>query len=253
MLTNFMLLSGNDIPFPGAKINIRQPRLKDIALLGEEIFFLGCGMLNFSKDLLNISDKSDLDNYTDFDILLTLLNSPAKEDSLKSGVAAAKSVLTLLFSDREIVFDKTGIILKKSNKDFTYINHLNFLEFKEILIKMFNLNNMSGLKEYNPEGASAQRIVDKLKERHRQLAKRMGGKESDIFGRYVSILAVGEGKDMNELFQYTVYQLYDEIARFNAKREYDTIFKAKLAGAQKLDEVQDWTLDINELNKNKNK
>ena len=117
---------------------------------------------------------------------------------------------------------------------------------------MFNLSNMSNLQDYNPEGSSAQRIAAKLKERHRQLAKKMGSKGTDIFGRYVSVLAVGESKDINELFQYTVYQLYDEITRFNAKRDFDTYFSAKLAGAQNLGEVQDWTLDLNEENK-KNK
>ncbi len=49
MISELTLLSGNDIPFTSGRINIRQPRLKDIALIGEENFFLGCGMLNFPK------------------------------------------------------------------------------------------------------------------------------------------------------------------------------------------------------------
>lgn len=251
MLTNFMLLAGNDIPFVGGKINIRQPKLKDIALIGEENFFLGCGMLNFSKDLLNISDKTVLDNYTDFDILLTLLKSKNKEQELKNSFTAVLQVLTLLFPDREIIFEDREIILKKNENDIGTISNINYLEFKEILIKMFNLSNMSGIKTYNPKGRLAAQIAEKLKERHRQLAKKMGSKNTDIFGRYISILAVGENKDINELFQYTVYQLYDEIARFNAKREYDTVFKAKLAGAQNLHEIKDWTSDLSEENDKK--
>lgn len=249
-----MLLSGNDIPFPGARINIKQPTIKEIALVGEEDFFLGCGMLNFSKDLLNIADKSVLDNYSDFDILLALLINKKKEKELEKSAFAATQVLKLLFPDRKIIFLEKEIRLQKNENDFASITHVNFLEFKEILIKMFNLSNMSSLKEYNPGGSSAERIVKKLKERHAQLAKKMGSKGTDIFGRYISILAVGESKDMNELFRYTVYQLYDEITRFNAKRGWDSHFSAKLAGAQNLDEIDDWTIDFNEENKkNKNK
>ena len=51
MIGELLLLSGNDIPFPEAKVTIHQPTLKEIAYIGEEAFFLGCGFLNFSKKI----------------------------------------------------------------------------------------------------------------------------------------------------------------------------------------------------------
>ena len=48
-MNELLLLSGNDIPFYSAKVNIRQPKIKEIALIGEENFFVGCHLLNFSK------------------------------------------------------------------------------------------------------------------------------------------------------------------------------------------------------------
>ena len=53
MLSDLLLLSGNDIPFPEAQVTIHQPTLKEIAYIGEEAFFLGCGFLDFSKNVLN--------------------------------------------------------------------------------------------------------------------------------------------------------------------------------------------------------
>ena len=255
MLTNFMLLSGNDIPFPEAKVLIHQPRLKDIALLGEKKFFLGCGMLNFSKDLLNTSDKTNLLNLTDFDILMKIIISSlnGKEKESKEAVEASFLVLTLLFPGYEINFLEKGIELKK-DEDKAYINSDNFSSFKKIVSKMFGLSGAGGSADFNPAGSLSKKIVEKLKKRHQQLAEMKGSKTQDIFGRYISILAVGAGKDINMLFQYTIYQLYDEIQRFNLKREYDAYFKAKLAGAQGLEEVQDWEIDLAEVNsKNKNK
>ena len=65
-----------------------------------------------------------------------------------------------------------------------------------------------------------------------------------ILSRYISILAVGQSKDINSLMQYTVYQLYDEFKRFELKQNYDIYFNAKLAGAKDLDEVDNWMKDL---------
>jgi hypothetical protein len=43
-----------------------------------------------------------------------------------------------------------------------------------------------------------------------------------ILSRYISILAVGEGKDINDLMNYTIYQLMDEFNRFELKMHYDS-------------------------------
>ena len=66
MLNELLLLSGVDIPFPAAQINIHQPTLKDIAFIGEESFFIGCELLKFSKDSLISEDRVNLQNQTNF-------------------------------------------------------------------------------------------------------------------------------------------------------------------------------------------
>ena len=50
---------------------------------------------------------------------------------------------------------------------------------------------------------------------------------------------------------YTIYQLRDEYKRFILKQNFDVYIKAKLAGAQDLEEVDDWMEDIHSLS-NKN-
>ena len=119
--------------------------------------------------------------------------------------------------------------------------------FKEIIASMFCLNEISKEEnEYNPADALAAKIADKFKKRQALLAKKSGKNLSkiDIFSRYISILAVGEHKDMNELMEYTVYQLKDEFKRFQLKQDFDCYLKAKLAGAKDLEEVDNWMDDI---------
>lgn len=70
------------------------------------------------------------------------------------------------------------------------------------------------------------------------------GQKVAILTRYVSILAVGEKKDMNSLLGYSVYQLFDEFQRFCLKQESDIYVQAKMAGAKDLKEVENWMKDI---------
>jgi hypothetical protein len=65
-----------------------------------------------------------------------------------------------------------------------------------------------------------------------------------LLSRYVSILAVGEKKDINDLMNYTVYQLMDEYNRFQLKTKYDTWIKFKVAGATGMEDPEDWLKDI---------
>lgn len=41
MIDGLLLLSGNDIPYYGAGLSVRQPTIKEVAYLGEENFFAG--------------------------------------------------------------------------------------------------------------------------------------------------------------------------------------------------------------------
>ena len=123
------------------------------------------------------------------------------------------------------------------------INKNNYEEFLEILNTIFCLKQ--GAEEYNPEGQYAQRIAEKLRKRHQKLAEdKPSEAKVSILSRYISILTIGQQKDMNSLLNYTIYQLFDEFTRFELYLSYDIYLKAKLAGAKDVKEVDDWMKDI---------
>ena len=62
MLDKLLLLSGNDIPFPIARLTIHPPRIKDIALINENNFWRGCELLKFDKNILEDKVKNSLFN-----------------------------------------------------------------------------------------------------------------------------------------------------------------------------------------------
>ena len=113
MIGDLLLLSGNDIPFPEAQVTIHQPTLKEIAYIGEEAFFVGCGFLDFSKNLLSEQDKVRLENYNDFDILMSIMMDKNKEIQMQQ--VCATLVLSLMFPSYQIKFQPNGILFFDEN------------------------------------------------------------------------------------------------------------------------------------------
>lgn len=257
MKNELLLLAGSDIPFPEARVTIHQPTLKEIGYIGEKAFFMGCGFLDFSKNLLNETDKTRLDKYDDFDILMSIMVNG--ENAAKNTIEYALSVLSLIFPLYEVSVrkDTVAIILTKDEQEF-YIDKTNFSKFKDVIVTMFNLNpGGSDSDKYNPQGDMATRIAEKFKKRQEQLNKAKEEidpeKGVSILSRYASILAVGLQKDLNDLMQYTVYQLYDEFQRFQLKIQWDAYIQARMAGAKDLEEVDNWMIDLKKQGQNKQK
>lgn len=242
MLNDLLLLSGVDIPFQQAQINIHQPTIKEISFIGEEAFFIGCELLNFSKDILVTEDKTNLEDKTNFEIFMSIMKD--KSLTAQKGKISALMVLTLIFPGYEIHINKDCISLIKED-DVHNINNQNFEDFKKIIIAMFCLKEHSTDPDYNPAGKKARELAEKMKKGRQKAAAAKGEiQKVNLLSRYVSILSVGENKGFDTLLGYTVYQLFDEFNRFELKQKYDIYVQAKMAGAKDLEEVDNWMKDI---------
>lgn len=242
MINDLLLLSGNDIPFIPAQITIHQPTIREIAYIGEESFFTGCQLLNFSKNILSEEDKMNLEEATNFDILIAILRE--QNAVMQKNRNCVDMVLALIFPEYEISFKRDCIQIKKENEEHK-IDNSNYEEFKSIISSIFNFgDSKSSNQDFNPSGELAKRISEKLKKRHQKLAENKPAQKIDILSRYISILSVGEQKDMNLLLNYTTYQLFDEFKRYELKMGHDIYVQAKMAGAKDLKEVEDWMQDI---------
>jgi hypothetical protein len=245
MVNDLMLLAGIDIPFPEAGLFIHQPTLKEIGIIGEEMFFSGCGVLNFSKEEnLSLEDRNNLANMSDFEVLMSMMTMSYSEE-LKQSRICATAVLSLLFPAYEIHFQLDAILLEKED-ELHSINSENFEDFKEILAAMFCLHGRGGEDDssYRPGGRAAEAIAEKLRKRKQILAEQKSGEKISIFNRFASIFAVGMRLNINEVLNYTVYQLYDQFDRFELKDTSDIHFKAQLAGARDLEKIDNWRKDL---------
>ena len=248
MQNELLLLSGADIPFIEGTVTIHQPTIYEISLIGEDVLFTGCELLKFSKDILNSEDKNRLKDQTDFNILMSIMND--KSGSMIYNISCAKQVLDLVFPLYTVLIAPTAILLMDREDNTTLcgqINNINFLAFKDVIIQVFCLKKASTTQEYNVQGELAKKIAEKFQRRKQQLAE-LSTKPNKvaIFSRYISILTVGEHKDMNSFMKYTVYQLFDEFQRFELKIGYDVYFQARIAGAKDIKEPEDWMKDLHE-------
>ena len=134
MLNDLLLLSGNDIPFEEARIIIHQPTVKEIAYIGEETFYTGCEFLKFSKDILEDQDKVNLEKYSDFEILMSIMKE--KNVTIQKNKICMLMVLSLIFPDYIVTLTNDKISLKKNEEEF-FIDNNNFETFKKIVIEMF--------------------------------------------------------------------------------------------------------------------
>lgn len=245
MLNDLLLLSGNDIPFEKAQLVLHQPTIKEIAYIGEEIFFNGCDVLKFSKEKLKEEDKIHLEKLSNFDILMSIIMT--KDAEMQKRKTYMLMVLSLIFPQYTISLNSKFILFKNLEEQEFKIDNSNFEDFKQILDEMFCLKTGEGEgADYNPQDPLAERIARKLNARRQKLneIKSETQKKVSILSRFVSILAVGQQKDLNSLLNYTVYQLFDEFNRYELKMNYDIYFQAKMAGAKDLKEVEDWMKDI---------
>ena len=244
MINELLLLSGNDIPIEKLNLLLHPPTIKEIACIGEEKFFSGCEFLRFSKNKLDNEDRSHLENISNFEIIMSIMRE--KNPSVQINKTCALMVLSLLFPTYQIQIDDKNmrIVFKQENLE-VFLDKNNYDIFIKVLNEILCLGGSDPI-DYNPSGDLARQIADKLRDRQAKLAAAKGNNNQKIaiLSRYVSILAVGENKDMNALLNYTIYQLFDEFERFQMKTNWDIHLKAQLAGAKDLQEVDDWMKDI---------
>ena len=252
MVDELLLISGNDIPFLQGEVIIHQPSLKEIAYITEKTFWIAYETLKFDKDTLSVSEAESLANYSNFQLIFALLTEKRSIESQKTKNNVL-SLFSILFPTNKIILSDGKIILinEKTNENGE-INNNNFDIFLKILKDMFCLNQEN--KQYDPSGALAKKIADQIKRGQKKKAQ-LGPKQDKVsfFSRYISIIAAAKNKSINEIMDYTIYQLMDEFNRFMLYKANEQWLQLKIAGATGLKDPEDWLKDIHSQNNNFNK
>lgn len=232
------LMTGVDIPIPDLQIVLHQPTIKEISMIGEKSFFMGIQMLCINKSMISIEDESVLQNTSNFQIFMTMINekecADKKEDVLQ--------VLRLLFPRYQIIFTPRAMMFRE-NEFSIMVDENNFEVLQELLPKIFCLQS-SGQQAYNPSNKRAKEIAEKLmRGRARVAAQQATG--GSLFGQYLSIITIGiNSMSLQNAMELTMFQIYDLMERFHLYINWDLDIKSRLAGGKPDQKVDNWMKKI---------
>ena len=241
MDTRLTLMCGIDYPVPECQLVIHQPRIKEIAYIGEADFFSGIQCLCLNKSMF-VKDESLLESTSNFQIFMTIMSEKEAADKK----AAVQQVCTLLFPGYNILFTPRTVLLRGKDNVSIQIDESNFQYLQEAITNICCLKTgPMDQQAFNPADAKAREIAEKLMRGRQRVAAQKGESNISIFSQYLSILTVGlNSMSMQDTMDLTMFQLYDLVERYMLYINWDMDIRCRLAGGKPDSQPDNWMKNI---------
>ena len=234
------LMTGIDIPIPECKLVVHQPRIEEIAFLGDTPFFTGTQTLCLYKSMF-VQGNVDLDDIKNFQIFMMVMTEKETADKKR----CVLDVLKLLFPDYKILLAPRSLVFQKDGLDTVMIDEDNFEFLQETLRQIFCVNQgPMDQQAFNPADDKAREIAEKLMRGRQRVAAQKGTSNSSIFVRYLSVLSIGLNIPIQNLQKYTMFQFYDLIERYSLYMNWDIDIRTRLAGGKPDSHPDNWMKDL---------
>lgn len=229
-------MCGTDLPVPQCQAFVHQPKIKEIALIGENTFFAGAQCLTLNKSMFKVEGKNVLDNIDNFQIFMMVMS----EEQAKDKKQATKQILQLLFPNYSPIFSPRSLILSSTEGNIT-LDRDNFDYLQEVLRLVFcSKTGPMDTQNFNPSGNKAREIAEKLMRGRQRIAEEKGQTNNSVFTQYLSVLSVGLHQSINDLMELTMFQLYDLIERYGLYLDWDIDLRSRLAGGKPDKHPENW-------------
>ena len=240
MDTRLSLMCGTDYPVPECQLIVHQPRIKEIALIGESDFFSGVQCLCLNKSMF-VKDESHLENINNFQIFMTIMSEKETVDKK----IAVQQVCTLLFPKYKVMFTPRSMLITGEGQTIQ-IDENNF-EFLQAALSEITCMKTGPMDQqtFNPANDKAREIAEKLMRGRARVAAEKGQSNVSIFTQYLSILTIGiNSMSLADLMNLTMYQLYDLIERYMLYVNWDMDVRCRLAGGKPDSQPDNWMKTI---------
>ena len=237
------LVSGVDVLIEELGIVIRQPKIREIALLGEKKFYSMCSFLLLDKKFVMDKLKERVDaeevektyeTLTEYEVVMSLL------ESNNSMLMDTIQILTLLFPDYNIRLDEIGIMFIDKNDKVSIVHQEKYTLLRDVIKEILCLNGSSTGDDYNPADSAAEAIAEKLRKRKERLNEIKPKEDKYILANYFSALGAGSNSyNLINGLDLTLYQLFDWVKRYGAWDKYKIDIQSILAGAKDV-EIKEW-------------
>lgn len=244
-----LYLSGCEVRIPSCgMLFITQPKIKDIVKFGEMDFLTMVRMIGSPDDFFSSikEGNSELKEFDNFQILLEVVK--ASDPKIQE---AFNKFFELCFPEYDITLTKNSIEFRLREDDkktmVGQVQMYNFQDFSTVVRELFDSFETQKDK-FNPSNELARKIAEKLeKARNRKAKDKKSSNNQSIFSLYTSVLSIGLQIDINILYNYTPFQIYDTFARYIAKQQSDLYQKIALqpfASTDSLEEPENWQRDL---------
>ena len=240
MDTRLALMCGTDYPVPECQLVIHQPRINEIALIGESDFFSGIQCLCLHKSMF-VKDESVLADTNNFQIFMTIMSEKETIDKK----LAVQQVCTLLFPKYKVMFTPRSVLITGEGQTIQ-IDERNF-EYLQTALSEITCMKTGPMDQqtFNPANAKAREIAEKLMRGRARVAAEKGQSNVSVFSQYLSILTVGiNSMSLNDLTNLTMFQLYDLIERYMLYVNWDMDVRCRLAGGKPDSQPDNWMKTI---------
>lgn len=241
-IDELQLITGIDLPIEAFGITLHQPRVREIAMLGEQNYFIALSIFKMNKQQLKI-ESPDVTNWMIFQESLG-----QKIDGIKDVRALLGNFLQLFLTQKINIGPRSLIIQTKDG--LLNIEPEQFDEFQELISEVGGASLLRPSEEtYNPLNKRAAEIAEKMKKAHKRLAAMQPKSKSKGFlARYVRAVAVATANSLSDVCDMTMLQLNTIMQTYLAYEAYDLDVKSRLAGAKTQDKLVHWIMRDDEEN-----
>ena len=236
------LESGTDILIKELNLILNQPYLIDIAKMGQDRYLDALATINFDREqLIGDLTQEEVEKISNFLWIMLLLKT--KKEKQYNLIL----FLQIIFKEYDIEIDLENfwIILKNRNneKNTVKITDLNFNILKSY-INYVCYSNKKNKSSYNTQSKVAERIAKKLEEGRNKINSVKNKDQKSVFCNAISSLSDGLKLPLKIVYnEFTVYQFYNQLKRYQKHEEYEQLMKALLAGAKDI-KLESWYEDL---------
>lgn len=219
-------MSGAPVPIRQCGMYVTPPTIYQIEQFGEDDFLTGVKIMTASREFTESVRKSNdgFDDAPDLVVVLAVVNA--------DGTVRQKMLdfMSFIFPDYEVRFSKGSVDFLQGDDGSVkgQINPYNFEYFSYTVKELFWPPEKKEA-EFNPANKKAEEIARKLEAARKRNAQQQGtaGGGDSLFGMYASVLSIGLGVSLRQLYEYTPFQLFDSFNRYVLKIQYDLYMKIK--------------------------
>jgi len=234
VLNDLQKISGCDIPCQTLHLIFRQPRINDIALLGETDYFLAAQIL---------ARKIEYPGATTWDIFY----STCRQKIGGRYISPIMMNFFNLFTPYKAIILPKGIVFKDDNdKEITRIMADQFDLFILYINEIAGVKGLFKEEVYRPINKRAAAIAEKMKKVKEKKAKAKGAggpaqQQQGLFNTFLECIPIVTAHTLHDVLNMTFYQIQMIFDRYVQYEKYETTLRTRLAGSTDKSKFAHWT------------